>query len=345
MLKSAIDKDSKLLVTTGEPSGIGPDILLKYASANPVTDIIALGDPDLLAARAQILDLEIAIHPVSKTDVTSRHTVTEGLNVLPVALNVPSRPGYPDSRNAGYVLNCLSLALDLCMEKATAGIVTGPIQKSTINEAGIPFTGHTEWFAEQTGTGKVVMMLATDQMRVALATTHLPLREVSDAISHESLLTTLRIIHRELQSKFAITEPHILVCGLNPHAGENGYLGSEDKEIIAPVIDQLRQEAMNITGPLPADTAFTPKYLDQCDIVLAMYHDQGLPVLKHSGFGAAANITLGLPVIRTSVDHGTALSLAGTGEADAGSLAYAIDVARQMVTASRIKASGISETM
>jgi 4-hydroxythreonine-4-phosphate dehydrogenase len=247
-------------------------------------------------------------------------------------------PGVLDSSNARYILDTLRRATEGCLQGEFAALVTGPLHKGSINEAGIPFTGHTEFLAELCHTNRVVMMLASDEgggLRVALATTHLPLREVSDAITPERLEWVLRILHRELQQRFAIPEPRILVCGLNPHAGEGGHLGHEEIEVIAPLLERLRSEGMNLLGPLPADTLFTPRYLKVTDAVLAMYHDQGLPVLKHLGFGRAVNITLGLPIIRTSVDHGTALELAGSGRAESGSLEYAIDVAAQMAAATR----------
>jgi 4-hydroxythreonine-4-phosphate dehydrogenase len=242
--------------------------------------------------------------------------------------------GQPNHNNASYVLQTLDAAIASCQSGDCQAMVTGPVQKSIINEAGISFSGHTEYLADKTNSATVVMMLATNQLRVALATTHLPLREVADAISGELLTQVLNVLHSDLQSKFNIAEPVILVCGLNPHAGENGHLGREEIEIIEPVLHQLREQSMNIIGPLPADTLFTNKHLQAADAVLAMYHDQGLPVLKYQGFGRAANITLGLPIIRTSVDHGTALDLAATGTADNGSMVTAIAVALQMAAAS-----------
>jgi 4-hydroxythreonine-4-phosphate dehydrogenase len=242
--------------------------------------------------------------------------------------------GQLNHNNASYVLQTLDAAIASCQSGDCQAMVTGPVQKSIINEAGISFSGHTEYLADKTNSATVVMMLATNQLRVALATTHLPLREVADAISGELLTQVLNVLHSDLQSKFNIAEPVILVCGLNPHAGENGHLGREEIEIIEPVLHQLREQSMNIIGPLPADTLFTNKHLQAADAVLAMYHDQGLPVLKYQGFGRAANITLGLPIIRTSVDHGTALDLAATGTADNGSMVTAIAVALQMAAAS-----------
>lgn len=287
---------------------------------------MVLADPELLLDRARSLGVSIRLN-----DYTQSAEISPGaINVIPIPLKVRCTPGSPDPRNAPYVLDCLSTAANLCLEKKFAGVITGPVQKSTLNDAGIVFSGHTEWFASKTGTNRVVMMLATDELRVALATTHLPLREVADSISVQSLTEVITVLHADLGAKFGISEPRILVCGLNPHAGEGGYLGREEIEIIEPALSHLKSGGINLIGPLPADTLFTPKYLDQADAVLAMYHDQGLPVLKHLGFGSAANITLGLPIIRTSVDHGTALDLAGTGNIDCGSMEYAIKIAEQM---------------
>jgi len=239
------------------------------------------------------------------------------------------KAGILDSRNAPYVLQCLRLATEGCLKGDYAALVTGPVHKGIINDAGIPFSGHTEFLAELSNSYPV-MMLTCPGLRVALATTHLPLRDVSDAITPELLLQVIQILHADLQAKFQINDPKILVCGLNPHAGESGHLGTEEMNIIAPVLETLRQQGLQLLGPLPADTLFTPRYLDQADVILAMYHDQGLPVLKHKGFGHAVNITLGLPFVRTSVDHGTALELAGSGKAGVGSLLAAIHQAAQM---------------
>lgn len=257
-------------------------------------------------------------------------TAAGELAVLPVSLAEPAIAGQLNSRNAAYILKTLDVAIAGCQAHHFAALVTGPVHKSVINDAGIPFSGHTEYLAEKTHTSKVVMMLATQGLRVALATTHLPLKDVAAAINTEELTQVIRILQRDLQQQFGINQPRIYVCGLNPHAGEGGHLGREEIEIIEPVLQTLRHEGITLIGPLPADTLFTPKYLDDADAVLAMYHDQGLPVLKFKGFGQAVNVTLGLPIIRTSVDHGTALDLAATGKADPGSLhtalAYAIDM-------------------
>jgi len=326
-----IGNTPRLLVTPGEPAGIGPDILLQWA-ANAVTDfkgrVIAIADPGLLNDRAKLLGIPVAIHPVRNT----AEACSGRLNILPVDLQVDSAPGRLDPRNAPYVLETLSQAARLCLAGEAEAITTGPVQKSVINEAGIPFSGHTEFFAEVCSVSEPVMMLATPGLRVALVTTHLPLRDVAEHITAAKIHHCLQTLHRVLQNDFAIARPHILVAGLNPHAGEEGHLGTEEKEIIRPVLESCRAEGMHISGPLPADTLFTAKYLETADAVLAMYHDQGLPVLKHAGFGRAVNITLGLPLIRTSVDHGTALDLAGSGRADDGSFAYALEVASQLAS-------------
>ena len=244
------------------------------------------------------------------------------------------RPGHLDRANARHVLQLLDRAIDGCVSGEFAAMVTAPVQKSVINDAGIKFSGHTEYLAERTGGAHPVMMLANGSLRVALATTHLPLKDVSAAITAELLQQVLRVVDRDLRTRFAIPAPRILVCGLNPHAGESGHLGREEIEIIAPALDALRRAGMQLIGPAPADTAFTASMLQQADAVLAMFHDQGLPVIKYAGFENAVNVTLGLPIIRTSVDHGTALSLAGTGKADSSSLAAAIDMALQLAAAS-----------
>jgi 4-hydroxythreonine-4-phosphate dehydrogenase len=250
-------------------------------------------------------------------------------------LQAPVVAGQLNPDNSTYVLEMLQRAARGCLQREFAAVVTGPIHKGVINEAGIPFSGHTEFFQQLSGVKEVVMMLATEGLRVALVTTHLPLREVADAITPEKLTQVLTILHQSLQSQFGILTPHILVAGLNPHAGENGHMGTEEVDIIEPVLKQLRSQGMKLSGPLPADTLFTPKYLSTADAVLAMYHDQGLPVLKFKGFGQAVNITLGLPFIRTSVDHGTALELVGTGQAEMGSFQYAIKTALEMIHATQ----------
>lgn len=312
-----------IAITAGEPAGIGPDLVLQLAQQQDYSRWVVIADPDLLQQRARALGIPIALQDwQSKT--------ANALRVLPVSMAEPCQPGQLNPNNAPHVLATLDQAIDGCRQGQFAALVTCPVQKSVINEAGIAFSGHTEYLQQRCGVSKVVMMLATDGLRVALATTHLPLRQVADALSQESLEQVLRITHHSLQTQFAIPNPRILVCGLNPHAGESGHLGREEIDIMIPVLQQLQTEGLDLSHPLPADTLFTPGYLQQADAVVAMYHDQGLPVLKHMGFGNAVNITLGLPIIRTSVDHGTALDLAGSGRADTGSLATAIGYALSM---------------
>ena len=289
---------------------------------------MVIADPDLLEQRAQQLGL-----PFEWQEWSPLPAAEKSLRILPVALRAPVQPGQLNPANAAYVLETLEKAVDGCRAGIFAALVTGPVQKSVINDAGIPFTGHTEFLQQRCGVDQVVMMLACPGLRVALATTHLPLRAVADAITPDLLENVIRITVHDLQQHFGIQKPRLLVCGLNPHAGESGHLGDEEIRIIQPVLQKLLSEGFQLEGPLPADTLFTPHHLERADAVLAMYHDQGLPVLKHLGFGNAVNITLGLPIIRTSVDHGTALDLAGTGRADTGSLRAAIDIARQMVAA------------
>jgi 4-hydroxythreonine-4-phosphate dehydrogenase len=318
-----------LALTPGEPSGVGPDLLIKLAQEKQQQQIIAFADPDMLAERATMLGLPLNLVEVQDDFVSS--TPSE-LAVVTVKVAMPVEPGVLNQANAPYVLNCLDAAIASCQEGLCQAMVTGPVQKSIINDAGIKFSGHTEYLAEKTKSDTVVMMLATEELRVALATTHLPLRDVPDAISVELLMPIIDVLYQDLQNKFGIKQPTILVSGLNPHAGEGGHLGHEEINVIAPVIRHYREAGRNIVGPLPADTLFTQKHLMSADAVLVMYHDQGLPVLKYQGFGRAANITLGLPIIRTSVDHGTALDIAGTGCADIGSLHAAIKVAVQMAS-------------
>lgn len=318
----------RLLLTPGEPAGIGPDLTVQLAQRAHAAELVAVADPSLLAARAKQLRLPLQIDESTPEAPPRRHRRGR-LTVWPQALAAAVKPGRLDARNAGYVLETLRRATTACLRGQAQALVTGPVQKSIIAAAGHRFSGHTEFLAELAGTPTPVMMLAIPGLRVALATTHLGLKDVAGAITQVSLAQVLEVLHHDLRSKFGIRRPRILVSGLNPHAGENGHLGREEIEIIAPVLQRLRRR-MHLTGPLPADTLFTPKYLDQADAVLAMYHDQGLPVLKYAGFGAAVNITLGLPFVRTSVDHGTALDLAGSGKADEGSLRAAIRLALQL---------------
>ncbi|HWV13975.1 MAG TPA: 4-hydroxythreonine-4-phosphate dehydrogenase PdxA [Cellvibrio sp.] len=322
----------RIALTPGEPAGIGPDLVVTLAQEAQAHEIVAIADPQLLSSRAQMLGLPLKLRQLNPND-KPRPSPAGELAVLPVHLHSPAQAGVLNVNNARYILHTLDAAIEGCLGQQFAALVTGPVHKSVINDAGIAFSGHTEYLAEKTDTEKVVMMLATRGLRVALATTHLPLKDVAAAINETELTQVIGILHRDLQQQFGIAAPRILVCGLNPHAGEGGHLGREEIDIIEPVLQRLRKQGMNLIGPLPADTLFTAKYLDHADAVLAMYHDQGLPVLKYKGFGQAVNITLGLPIIRTSVDHGTALDLAATGKADLGSLRTALGYALDMVQA------------
>ncbi|KXU37770.1 4-hydroxythreonine-4-phosphate dehydrogenase [Ventosimonas gracilis] len=319
-----------LALTAGEPAGIGADLCLQLASTNQSRPLVVLASIELLASRAKQLGARVRLHPVAPGYFPQQSAPAGSLYVWDCPLAAPVTAGQLDTANAPYVLETLSRAVDGCLNGTFAAMITAPVHKGIINQAGIAFSGHTEFLAQRCGCEQVVMMLASEKLRVALVTTHLPLKSVAAAITHERLLRVARILHADLRDKFGIAKPRILVCGLNPHAGEGGHLGSEENEIITPALDMLHREGLQLTGPLPADTLFTPKYLDHCDAVLAMYHDQGLPVLKYQGFGAAVNVTLGLPIIRTSVDHGTALDLAASGKASASSLQVALQVAQQM---------------
>ncbi len=321
----------RLAITPGEPAGIGPDLCIAFAQQKHDFQMILLADPLMLQERALVIGQTIELVEFNKTQSTP--SGSGRLYYLPVPLPVTAVPGSLNIKNAPYILKTLDTAILGCLNSTFDAMITGPIHKGIINESGIPFTGHTEYLAEQTSSSKVVMMLATDEMKVALATTHLPLKEVAQAITQDNLRQVISILVHDLIIKYAIPSPHILICGLNPHAGEDGHLGREELDIMIPLIEEMKGEGYNLTGPLPADTLFSKTRLAQADAVLAMYHDQGLPVLKYQGFGRAVNVTLGLPIIRTSVDHGTALDLAGTGRASTGSLNYAIQVARQMVKA------------
>lgn len=317
----------RIAVTPGEPAGIGPDIVIQLAQQGCPHELIVYASSELLTQRARQLGLSLTLR---KPGARPAPLQPGELCIQEIPLNTDCVAGELNPVNAGYVLETLHTAATDCLQQSVAALVTGPVNKAVINDAGIAFSGHTEFFAELSNTPRVVMMLASANLKVALATTHLPLREVPDAINANLLDGVLRILRRELQRRFKLADPRILVCGLNPHAGEGGHLGTEEQTIIAPLLQKLRGEGFNLIGPSPADTAFTPTQLAHCDAVLAMYHDQGLPVLKYQGFGTAVNITLGLPFVRTSVDHGTALDLAGSGTADTGSLASAIDYAIQM---------------
>ena len=321
-----MDYTPRIAITAGEPAGIGPDLCAILASRRFAARLVFIGDRGVIADRARRRGLAFDLPDYSPGS-------TAAASVLHLAAPARVTAGLLDPANGRHVLALLDRALDGCRAGEFAAMVTAPVQKSTINDAGIPFTGHTEYLADRTGTPRVVMMLAGGGLRVALATTHLPLAAVPAAITREGIMETLRIVDGDLRRRFGIERPRILVAGLNPHAGESGHMGREEIDVIAPALDALRREGLAITGPLPADTLFTARVLAGADAVLAMYHDQGLPVLKHASFGHAVNVTLGLPVIRTSVDHGTALDLAGSGEVDAGSLeaavALAIDLARR----------------
>ena len=318
-----------LAITPGEPAGIGPDLCIAYAQQPHNFQMVMLADAEMIRERAELLHTNINLILYNHT--LSKPSGSGNMYYLPVSLTEKAIPGILNASNASYVLKTLDAAIEGCISNQFDALITGPVHKGIINEAGYSFTGHTEYLAEKTDTKKVVMMLATDKMKVALATTHLPLKDIAQAITTENLTQVLTILDHDLRTKYGLTKPHILVCGLNPHAGEDGHLGMEEIDIIIPLIEQLKAQGLNLTGPLPADTLFSERNLATADAVLAMYHDQGLPVLKYQGFGKAVNVTLGLPIIRTSVDHGTALDLAGTGQAGTGSLEYAIKTARQMI--------------
>jgi len=320
----------RLVLTAGEPAGIGPDLAIELAEQYQDYELIVIADPALLWQRAEQLGKVIDFELVD-LDLPPITTAAGVLRYLPVQLAEPVEPGVLDKRNADYVLQTILTAHQGCQSGQFDAMVTCPVHKGVINDAEIPFTGHTEFLAEQSGVEKVVMMLACDSLRVALATTHLPLREVSDAITTTSLHQILDIIEQAMQTQFGIAEPNIAVCGLNPHAGEDGHLGSEEIDVIDPVIASFQEKGSAVSGSWPADTIFLKDRLENIDVVLAMYHDQGLPVLKHAGFSSAVNITLGLPYIRTSVDHGTALDLAASGLAKLGSLEAALAMARSMI--------------
>jgi 4-hydroxythreonine-4-phosphate dehydrogenase len=308
----------RIALTSGEPAGVGPELCLAIAERNLPCELVCLADRDLLAER----ELLARRSPHARGALVVEH----------IPLASPSIPGRLDTANARYVLNLLDRAIDGTLAGEFDAIVTAPVHKGVINDAGVPFTGHTEYLADRTGTPRPVMMLATGGLRVALATTHLPLKAVSDAITVDSLCEVIEILHHDLRKWWRIEQPRIGVCGLNPHAGEGGHLGDEEIRVIAPALTRMRERGVAVSGPLPADTAFVPRILDGFDAMLAMYHDQGLPVIKHAGFDTAVNITLGLPLLRTSVDHGTALDLAGTGRADPSSLLAAISLAIELAS-------------
>ena len=324
------EKKPRILITSGEPAGIGPDLIVKLAQIDHQIDLTIVGDPEVFIERAKHLSLPLEFHTITDTNISQDSYKTNSLKLIPVKLSVPCSPGKLNKLNAHYVLELLDIASRECLFKNYDAIVTAPIQKSIINDAGINFSGHTEYFAKRCGGMLPVMLLNCSKLRVALVTTHLALRDVPDAITTERVEKTIRIVIDEMKNKFGIKRPRVTVCGLNPHAGESGYLGSEETTVITPVINKFIKKGHAITGPLPADTAFRTYIRDNTDVFICMYHDQGLPVLKTLGFGETVNITLGLPIIRTSVDHGTALELAGTGKAECNSLLTSINMADQL---------------
>lgn len=317
-----------IAVTAGEPAGIGPDLCIALAHRELSARVVAVADTGLLQARARMLGA--AFEPIGYVAGAAQVAGRGQLLVRHVPLAAPAHPGVLETANSAYVLRTLEVAAGGCLSGEFDALATAPVHKGVINDAGRTFTGHTEFLAELTGAKHVVMMLVGGGMRVALATTHVPLGEVARNITRDGLERTLRVLQHDLVSRFAVMRPRILVAGLNPHAGESGHLGREEIDVIVPVLDKLRGEGFDLVGPLPADTLFNRERLRSCDCVLAMYHDQGLPVLKYASFGSGVNVTLGLPIVRTSVDHGTALDLAGTGRADAGSLIEAVALAVEL---------------
>lgn len=323
----------RIALTPGEPAGIGPDLCVMLAQSERPFELVICADPDLLLARAtqlgmplELRDYDPGLNPVGDA--------VGSLCINPVSLNAPATAGELNVDNSAYVLATLDAAIKGCLQEEFTAMVTGPVHKAIINDSGVAFTGHTEYIADKTG-GKAVMLLVADSLRVAIATTHIPVRDMANTLNTTLLTDTMTVMHKDLQEKFGIEQPRLLVCGLNPHAGESGHIGREEIDIITPAIEACQQQGMNITGPLPADTLFTQRHLKDCDAVLAMFHDQGLPVLKYAAFGSAVNVTLGLPIIRTSVDHGTALDLAGSGNVDAGSLNAAVTLAVSLSMHSR----------
>ena len=316
----------RIVITSGEPAGIGPDACVALAQSAWAADIVVVADAELLSATAAALKLPLALERYDPSRAPAAHRAGT-LKVLHIPTTRAVIAGEPDARNAAYVIAMLDRACDGCMNGEFAAMVTAPVQKSTLMDAGYAFSGHTEYLAMRTRAAMPVMLLVSGDLRVALVTTHLALADVPRAITRERLRATLRIVNMDLERNFSLAKPRIAVLGLNPHAGESGHLGREEIDVIQPVILELQAEGLNIQGPVPADTAFTPRFLQGADVVVAMYHDQGLPVIKHAGFGNGVNVTLGLPILRTSVDHGTALSLARSGKADAGSLRAALSLA------------------
>jgi len=316
----------RIVLTSGEPAGIGPDLCVDIAGRDHGFELVIAGDARVLAERAAVLGRPWNWQPYDPSS-PPRPQLAGTARVLDLPARAPVKAGRLDAANSAYVLSLLDAAADGCQRGEFDAMVTAPVHKGVIADSGVPFTGHTEYLAQRLGCPLPVMLLVAGDLRVALATTHLPLRAVPDALTRESLGAVLDVLHEGLRSRFRLPSPRILVCGLNPHAGEGGHLGTEEIEVIGPAIEAARGRGIDARGPLPADTAFTPASLATGDAVLAMFHDQGLPVLKHAGFGRGVNVTLGLPIVRTSVDHGTALDLAGTGRAEAGSLVAALDLA------------------
>lgn len=338
-------RNKPIIITAGEPAGIGPELAILLAQKTKDKNLVICADKNMLVERAKMAGIELFINEYDKTYFESEPKLPDDnlgselhnnevveITVLHVPLTEPSIAGQLNKSNGQYVLNTLIRATEGCLSGEFSALLTAPVHKGIINEAGVAFTGHTEFLAQMSDVQQVVMVLATDKMKVGLATTHLPLKDVSNAITQESLTDVIRIIHQELTIKYKKRSPKIYVCGLNPHAGEGGHLGMEEIDVIIPVIEKLNAAGMNLIGPMPADTVFQPKYLDDADLILAMYHDQGLPVLKYQGFGEAVNITFGLPFIRVSVDHGTAIDLAGSFKADVGSIMTAYHVIKSLMT-------------
>lgn len=314
-----------ILITPGEPAGIGPDVVIQAARQSWSTPCVVVADPDLLKQRARALKIDLELKEYNGDE--SLTCTPNQLYILPVRLNTPVTAGVLNPAHAAYVIECLKVAAELCLQSKARGLVTGPVHKANINRGGIAFQGHTEFLAEVCKVKRTVMLFVIDQLKVALTTTHLPLAAVPQAITKALLRETITILKKDLQRYFQITDPKLFICGLNPHAGEEGLLGREEIDIMTPTLQQLNNEGYHLIGPLPADTIFTPQYLNQADAILAMYHDQALPLIKHLGFERAVNMTLGLPFLRTSVDHGTALGLAGTGNAHPGSFIAALKLA------------------
>lgn len=325
------------MVTPGEPAGVGPDLCIKLSHKTWPFEWVVVADPVLFRQRAKLLNTSIQLTEFDPACKTITNNKPGEIKILPVKTDLTVNAGELAVANVRYVLKTISRAVHHCQHDKLTGLVTGPVHKGIINQAGFTFSGHTEHIAELTNSQQPVMMLLTEGLKVALATTHLPLDSVSKTITRTLLERVIRVLHADMLNRFNITDPAIYVCGLNPHAGEDGYLGAEEQEVIAPVVRKLKQEGMRLVGPLPADTLFTSKYLGQADVVLAMYHDQGLPVLKYKGFGNAVNVTLGLPIVRTSVDHGTAVDLAGSGQINCGSMELAMYTASTLIKNTQIK--------